>query len=75
MNEYLADKLGKELITGDTPLQELFTMYPQTVSVLQEYGISLPDEMSTTLGALAAEHSVSEADLLAQIHRKLRKEV
>lgn len=75
MNEYLADKLGKELITGETPLQELFTMYPQTVSVLQEYGISLPDEMSTTLGALAAERSVSEADLLAQIHRKLRKEV
>ena len=50
-------------------------MYPQAVSVLQEYGISLPDEMSTTLGALAAEQSVSEADLLAQIHRKLRKEV
>lgn len=74
MNEYLADKLGKELISGDTALQELFTMYPQTLAILHDYGIQLPDDMNMTLAALTKEQQVSLDDLLDQVHRVLRKE-
>lgn len=74
MNEYLADKYGKELITGDTQLQELFTMYPQALAVLHEYGMAMPDAMETTLKELTEQHNVSLKDLLEQIHRVLRKE-
>lgn len=74
MNEYLADKLGKELITGDTSLQDLFTMYPQTLGVLQEYGVVLPDDMDVSLGSLTSTQRISLDDVLEQIHRVLRKE-
>jgi len=74
MNEYLADKLGKELIGGETKLQDLLTMYPQTLAVLQEYGIAMPEDMETNLAALTAAEQVSLQDVLEQMHRVLRKE-
>ncbi len=74
MNEYLADKLDKELITEEMPLQELLTLYPQTLATLQEYGIELPDDMATTLGELTAANDVSMNDVKEQLHRVLRKE-
>ncbi len=74
MNEYLADKLGKELIGGETKLQDLLTMYPQTLAVLQEYGIAMPEDMDTNLKTLTAAEQVSLQDVLEQMHRVLRKE-
>lgn len=74
MNEYLSDKLDKPLITGETSLQELLSMYPQTLAVLQEYGIEMPDDMSQSLANLTTTAKMSLEDVLEQIHRVLRKE-
>lgn len=74
MNEYLADKLGKANVDGTTPMQDMFTLYPQTVSVLQQYGIPFPDDMQTTLADAADAAGVSLKDVLDQVHRTLRKE-
>lgn len=74
MNEYLADKYHKPLLTKDTPLQDILTLYPQLLAVLEKEGLSMPQDMETTLGALC-ETAHADADaVIAACDRKLRKE-
>lgn len=74
MNEYLSDKYNKPLITAETPVEDILTLYPQLLSVLQENGLTLPPDMKTSLGALCGEAGIDAAALIAQCDSKLRKE-
>ena len=74
MNEYLSDKYNKPLLTKDTPMEDILTLYPQLLSVLQEKGLSMPQDMKTSLGALCEAAHADADDVITACDKKLRKE-
>lgn len=75
MNEYLADKYNKPLLTKETPMEDILTLYPQLLSLFQEAGIKMPqDPKTTTIGALCEEAGVDADTLIEKCDAKLRKE-
>lgn len=74
MNEYLADKYDKPLLTKDTPMEDILTLYPQLLSVLEEKGLKMPQDMKTSLGALCEAAGADVAAVIADCDKKLRKE-
>ena len=74
MNEYLSDKYHKPLLTGETPMEDILTLYPQLLSVLQEKGLVMPQDMKTPLGTLCEEAHADLQDVLDACGKKLRKE-
>jgi len=74
MNEYLSDKYGKPLLTEETPMQDILTLYPQLLTVLQGEGLAMPQDMQTTLGALCKEAGKDAAAVLEKCDKRLRKE-
>ncbi len=75
MNEYLSDKYGKPLISAETPMEDILTLYPQLISLLQENGLSMPQDMKMTLGAVCEAAGENTADIIALCDKKLRKEI
>lgn len=74
MNEYLSDKYNKPLLTKDTPMEDILTLYPQLLSVLQSFGLSMPEDMKTSLGTLC-ENAHTDIDAVVEAcGKKLRKE-
>lgn len=74
MNEYLSDKYNKPLLTRDTPMEDILTLYPQLLSVLQGFGIAMPEDVKTPLGSLCDSAQVSTDTVIAACTKKLRKE-
>lgn len=74
MNEYLSDKYGKPLLTEETPMQDILTLYPQLLTVLQSEGLSMPQDMNESIGALCEAAGKDAAEVLAKCDKKLRKE-
>ncbi len=75
MNEYLSDKYGKPLISAETPMEDILTLYPQLISLLQENGLTMPQDMKTTLGTVCEAAGRNTPDIIALCDKKLRKEI
>ena len=58
MNEYIADKYNKSLLTKETPMEDILTLYPQLLTVFQHAGIQMPKEIKTPIGLLCQEAGV-----------------
>lgn len=72
MNEFIADKYKKPLLTEDTPMETILTLYPQLLPVFQKKFIAMPQDMKTTIGALCKEANVDAKDLIALCDERLR---
>ena len=72
MNEYLADKYKKPLLTEETPMETILTMYPQLLPLFQESGIQMPSDMQTNLGTLCKEAGVDFKVLSEKCSDRLR---
>ncbi len=72
MNEFIADKYKKPLLTEDTPMETILTLYPQLLPIFQEKEIPMPSDMSTTIGTLCQQASISSKDLIAACDDRLR---
>lgn len=74
MNEYIADKYDKPLLTEETPMEDILTLYPQLLAVLQSYNIAMPQDTATTLGTICKAAGADTAEVIAKCDAKLRKE-
>ncbi len=74
MNEYLSDKYGKPLLSAETPMEDILTLYPQLLALLQERGLTLPQDLSTPLGKVCEEAGQDLQEILDACGAKLRKE-
>lgn len=74
MNEYIADKYNKPLLSADTPMEDILTLYPQLLSVLQAEGLSMPQDMKTTLGTICKEAGKDLQKVTDACDAKLRKD-
>ena len=72
MNEFIADKYKKPLLTEDTPMETILTLYPQLLPVFQKKSIAMPQDMKTTIGTLCKEANVDAKDLIALCDERLR---
>jgi len=72
MNEFIADKYKKPLLTEDTPMETILTMYPQLLTIFQEKEIAMPSDMKTTIGEMCKTSGVSSAELIAKCDERLR---
>lgn len=72
MNEYLADKYKKPLLTADTPMETILTLYPQLLPLFQEKNLSMPADMKTPIGEMCRESGVDVKELIAACDEKLR---
>lgn len=72
MNEFIADKYKKPLLTDDTPMETILTMYPQLLPVFQEEKIPMPSDMKTTIGIMCRDAGVNSAALIAKCDERLR---
>ena len=72
MNEFIADKYKKPLLTNDTPMETILTMYPQLLTVFQEEKIAMPSDMKTTIGTMCRDAGVDSASLIAKCDERLR---
>ena len=72
MNEFIADKYKKPLLTNDTPMETILTMYPQLLPVFQEEKIAMPSDMKTTIGTMCRDAGVDSAALIAKCDERLR---
>ncbi len=75
MNEYLSDKYGKPLLSAETPMEDILTLYPQLLALLQERGLTLPQDLSTPLGKVCEEAGQDLQEILDACGAKLRKEM
>ena len=71
MNEFIADKYKKPLLTNDTPMETILTMYPQLLPVFQEEKIAMPSDMKTTIGTMCRDAGVDSASLIAKCDERL----
>lgn len=72
MNEFIADKYKKPLLTNDTPMETILTMYPQLLPIFQEEKIAMPSDMKTTIGTMCRDAGVDSAALIAKCDERLR---
>ena len=72
MNEFIAVKYKKPLLTNDTPMETILTMYPQLLPVFQEEKIAMPSDMKTTIGTMCRAAGVDSAALIAKCDERLR---
>ncbi len=75
MNEYLSDKYGKPLLSAETPMEDILTLYPQLLALLQDRGLALPQDLSTPLGKVCEEAGQDLQEILDACGAKLRKEM
>ena len=75
MNEYLSDKYGKPLLSAETPMEDILTLYPQLLTLLQDRGLALPQDLSTPLGKVCEEAGKDLKEILDACGAKLRKEM
>lgn len=75
MNEYISDKYNKPLLTKDTPMEDILTLYPQLLSIFQDAGLKMPADMQTTIGAMCEAGKVDVKDLIGKCDEKLRKDI
>ncbi len=75
MNEYLSDKYGKPLLSAETPMEDILTLYPQLLALLQDRGLTLPQDLSTPLGKVCEEAGQDLQEILDACGAKLRKEM
>ena len=72
MNEFIADKYKKPLLTKDTPMETILTLYPQLLPVFQNKNIAMPTDMKTTIGTMCQDAGVDTDALIAQCDDRLR---
>ena len=72
MNEYIADKYHKKVISEDTPIEDILTLYPQLLAVLQSFALDMPSDMKTTIGELCSKAGVNADDVIAKCDDRLR---
>lgn len=72
MNEYIADKYNKKVISESTTMEEILTMYPQLLSVLQSYKITMPADAKTTLGTVCKEAGADLNTVIEKCDERLR---
>lgn len=74
MNEYIADKYNKSLLTKETPMEDILTLYPQLLTVFQHAGIQMPKEIKTPIGLLCQEAGVDFDKFIETCNSRLRGE-
>lgn len=74
MNEYIADKYNKSLLTKETPMEDILTLYPQLLTVFQHAGIQMPKEIKTPIGLLCQEAGVDFDKFIKTCNSRLRGE-
>ena len=74
MNEYIADKYNKSLLTKETPMEDILTLYPQLLTVFQHAGIQMPKEIKTPIGLLCQEAGVDFDKFIEICNSRLRGE-
>ena len=72
INEYLADKFQKTLLTENTPMEEILTLYPQLLPLFQNEKIQMPSEMTTPIGELCKEANVDFTSFIQKCDARLR---
>lgn len=72
MNEYIADKYHKKVISEDTPIEDILTLYPQLLAVLQSFALDMPSDMKTTIGEMCSKAGVNADDVIAKCDDRLR---
>ncbi len=72
MNEYISDKYNKPLLTKETPMEDILTLYPQLLSLFQNAGIQMPEEIKTPIGALLDAQSIDFDDFIEKCNSRLR---
>lgn len=72
MNEFIADKYGKPVLTKDTPMEDILTLYPQLLPLFQNAGIAMPSDMTTSIGTLCEEAGVTLAPFIESCDTRLR---
>ena len=72
MNEFIADKYKKPLLTEETPMETILTLYPQLLPVFQKKSIAMPQDMKTTIGTLCKEANADAKELIALCDERLR---
>ena len=73
-NEYIADKYNKSLLTKETPMEDILTLYPQLLTVFQHAGIQMPKEIKTPIGLLCQEAGVDFDKFIETCNSRLRGE-
>ena len=74
MNEYIADKYNKSLLTKETPMEDILTLYPQLLTVFQHAGIQMPKEIKTPIGLLCQEAGIDFDKFIETCNSRLRGE-
>lgn len=74
MNEYIADRYNKSLLTKETPMEDILTLYPQLLTVFQHAGIQMPKEIKTPIGLLCQEAGVDFDKFIETCNSRLRGE-
>lgn len=74
MNEYIADKYNKSLLTKETPMEDILTLYPQLLTVFQHAGIQMPKEIKTPIGLLCQKAGVDFDKFIETCNSRLRGE-
>ena len=72
MNEYIADKYNKKVISKETPMEDIITLYPQLLGILQSFHLEMPADMQTPLGAICNKANVNVNDVINACDDKLR---
>lgn len=72
MNEYIADKYNKKVISKETPMEDIITLYPQLLGILQSFHLEMPADMQTPLGAICNKATVNVNDVINACDDKLR---
>ena len=72
MNEFIADKYKKPLLTGDTPMETILTMYPQLLPLFQSKNIPMPSDMKTSIGTMCRDAGVPLDELIDKCDERLR---
>lgn len=72
MNEFIAEKYNTPLFTKDTPMELILTTYPQLLPIFQQEGLSMPADMTTTIGAMCETQGKDLASLIEKCDTRLR---
>ena len=72
MNEFIADKYNKPLLTENTPMEEILTLYPQLLSIFRSYKIDMPSDIQTPIGKLCEKSGVNLKKLIEECDERLR---
>lgn len=72
MNEFIADKYEKPVLTKDTPMEDILTLYPQLLPIFQNHNIAMPQDMTTTIGTLCDNAGVTLSTFIEACDARLR---